>query len=481
MRNCEVSRREHLARAMSLAPGLIERLDWPADVLAAHRVQRLRELVGYAIDASPWHRDRLTGVDVAGLDEARLRELPPMTKADLMANYDRILTDSRLSLRLVDDYLQSMETGGYLLEHYSAVTSGGSSGERGVFVYDWDGWATCWLSLFRYLLRAKWSDRELSSRPVRVGLVMAAHLTHGTAALSRTFANADFVHFRFPVTLPVEEIVGGLNEADPDFLVAYPSVLHGLSFEARAGRLRIAPPRLLTSAEPLLPETRAAAEAAWGTRVGNVYSSSEAGGIAVPCDHGWSHLSEDLLIVEPVDELGRPVAGGQRSAKIYLTNLYNRVLPLIRYELTDEVAVLAERCRCGSAHRRIEDVQGRLDDVFTYDGRRVHPHVFRSVLARHAGVVEYQVRQTDAGARIAVCCGAPVDLGELAEQVRRALAGVGVTRRSVEVDAVERLARDPGAAKLKRFIPLDSEVRRAREDAHASVGPAAANRLVSTC
>ena len=480
MRDYEVSRREHLARAMKLAPGLIERLDWPADRLAADRVQRLRELVGYAVDASPWHRDRLAGVDVAGLDEASLRELPPMTKTDLMANYDRILTDTRLSLELVNDYLRSAATGSYLLERYKAVTSGGSSGERGVFVYDWDGWATNWLSLFRYLLRAKWSDRELSCRPVRVGLVMAAHFTHGTAALSRTFSNADFIHFRFPVALPVKEIVGGLNEADPDLLVAYPSVLHELSFEARAGRLRIAPRWVLTSAEPLLAEIRAAAEAVWGVRVGNVYSSSEAGGMAVPCDQAWSHLSEDLLVVEPVDGLGRPVAGGQRSAKIYLTNLYNRALPLIRYELTDEVTVLAAPCPCGSAHRRMEDVQGRLDDVFFYDGRRVHPHVFRSVLAQHAGVVEYQVRQTEAGARIAVCCCAPVDLGKLAEQVRRALASVGVRRQAVEVDAVERLARDPGAAKLKRFISLDFGARRDRENIHVSSRAAARNRLLPT-
>ena len=91
---------------------------------------------------------------------------------------------------------------------------------------------------------------------------------------------------------------------------------------------------------------------------------------------------------------GGPCAPGERSAKVYLTNLFNRVLPLIRYEITDEVTILTEPCPCGSAHRCVADIQGRLDDVFVYDGRRVHPHVFRSALGRHAGVVEYQVRQT---------------------------------------------------------------------------------------
>jgi phenylacetate-coenzyme A ligase PaaK-like adenylate-forming protein len=378
-----------------------------------------------------------------------------MTKTDLMENFDRIVTDDRLSLGLVEGHLQTVTAGSYLLDGYTAVTSGGSTGERGVFVYDWNGWATFWVSVFRYLLRAKWTDPALASRPALVGWVAAAHFSHATAALSRTFTSHDFVNVRLPVTLATEEIVAGLNKARPDFLFAYPSVLHALSFEARAGRLRLAPRQILSCSEPLLPEIRTAAEDAWGLRVGNAWGTSEGGGVALPCDHSRSHLSDDLLIVEPVDEDGRPVAPGERSAKLYLTNLFNRALPLIRYEITDEVTMLTEPCPCGSAHPCVADIQGRLDDQFFYDGRRVHPHTFRSVLGRHARVVEYQVRQTPDGARIEVRCREPVDLERLGEEIAGALADQGVRRPSVEVTAVERLERDPGPAKLRRFIPLE--------------------------
>ena len=64
MRDYETLRQRHLAHAMALAPRLIERLDWPADRLAPHRAQRLRELVRDAIEHSPWHRERLAGVDL---------------------------------------------------------------------------------------------------------------------------------------------------------------------------------------------------------------------------------------------------------------------------------------------------------------------------------------------------------------------------------------------------------------------------------
>ncbi len=218
--------------------------------------------------------------------------------------------------------------------------------------------------------------------------------------------------------------------------------------------MQIAPRLVRCAAEPLLPEIRAAAEQAWGVPIRNVWGTSEAGGTAAGCDHSRMHLSEDLVIVEPVDDHGQPVLPGQRSAKVYLTNLYNRVLPLIRYEITDEVTVLAEPCPCGSAHRYVADIQGRLDDVFVYNGRRVHPHVFRSALARQASVIEYQVRQTQQGARIAVRCGARTDVEALTRELEDALANLGLERPAVEVRTVDRLERDPGLGKLKRFVPL---------------------------
>jgi phenylacetate-coenzyme A ligase PaaK-like adenylate-forming protein len=456
MRDYETLRQLQQAYALGLAPRLIERLEWPADRLAVHRGQRLREFVAEAIARSPWHRDRLAGVDPRELDESSLRELPPMTKADLMENFDRIVTDERLSLELVNAHLRSVGAGAgrYLLDGYTAITSGGSTGERGVFVYDWNGWSTFWLSTFRQTLRAKWSDPELESRPVVLAWVTAAHFTHASAALARTFASPEFVNLRFPVTQPTADIVAGLNSVQPDFLIAYPSALHVLSFEARAGRLRIAPWRVLTCAEPLLPEIRAAAAAAWDAPVGNIWATSEGGGVGIPCDHSRSHLSEDLVIVEAVDEDGRPVAPGERSAKLYLTNLFNRALPLIRYEITDEVTIQTEPCPCGSAHRCVADIQGRLDDVFVYDGRRVHPHVFRSVLGRRPGVVEYQVRQTSMGAQIVVRCSAPVDVNRLGVEISHALGGLGLPDPVVDVTVVDRLERDPGPAKLRRFVPL---------------------------
>jgi phenylacetate-coenzyme A ligase PaaK-like adenylate-forming protein len=105
----------------------------------------------------------------------------------------------------------------------------------------------------------------------------------------------------------------------------------------------------------------------------------------------------------------------------------------------------------------VADIQGRLDDVFLYDGRRVHPHVFRSAMGRQAGIVEYQVRQTDRGARITIRCGGRVELERLGAEVADELAKLGVPRPVIDITAVDRLERDGGPAKLRRFVPLTAE------------------------
>jgi phenylacetate-CoA ligase len=98
-------------------------------------------------------------------------------------------------------------------------------------------------------------------------------------------------------------------------------------------------------------------------------------------------------------------------------------------------------------------VESRLDDDFRYPGGVVvHPHVFRSVLAREAWVVEYQVRQTPAGAQ-ALLIGAPGDPEAVGRALEKELAQVGVAGACVDVRVVDRLERQ-AAGKLRRFQPI---------------------------
>jgi phenylacetate-CoA ligase len=458
MADYEVLRQKHVAELMQLMPQQLERINWSAERLRSERQERLRALVRVAKERSPWHRERLAHLDPQRLREEDMEQIPAMTKDDLMEHWDDIVTNRRLTLDLVESHLDSLTTDAYLLDRYHPVASGGSSGRRGVFVYDWDAWTLSYLGFTRWLLWDRLTAPELTATPMVSGSVAAEVASHMTSAQAQTFSSPLLTVHQFPITLPLQQIVAGLNQVNPTYLYGYPSALHQLTHEARAGNLHISPRRIVTSSEPLLPEIRTALEETWDAPVGNWWGTSEGGPTGVSCAKGSGmHLADDLLIVEPLDGEGRPVPPGARSAKVYLTNLCNLILPLIRYEVTDEVTLLAEPCPCGSQHRRVDDIQGRLDDRFIYEGGlMVHPLIFRSALGRERNILEYQVRQTHNGADIAARCLRNVDMQGLRRKIVQELRQLGLKDPEVSITPVDRLERQ-AIGKLKRFFPLPKE------------------------
>lgn len=440
----------HREDQRQLSMRYLQRLNWSRERLDDERRRRLRELVAIAQERSPWHRRRLARFDAATLREGDLSQLPVMTKEDVMANFDDIATDRRLTLARVESHLSGLDaTPRYLLERYQTVVSGGSSGVRGVFVYDWRGWASCYAGVFRYF------TRDFGGRPISVAVVAAGSAAHISRAMVHTFSDPATIRIHpVPITLPTQRVVAGLNGIQPEALITYPSGLVHLVEAARAGALTIAPRCIITAGEPLTAEVRRAAESTFDARVLNWWVSTEAGPMGIGCGHGpWMHTSDDLIILEPVDEQGRAVPTGVRSAKVLLTILYNHALPLIRYELTDEVTVLDQACPCGSSHALVEDVQGRRDDSFCYDGVVVHPHVFRSILGRTQGVIEYRVIQTRRGAQVEI--RGEADRRRLRRQLTEALNTLGVYQSEVSVVTAPAFERQP-TGKIKRFIALSN-------------------------
>ena len=108
--------------------------------------------------------------------------------------------------------------------------------------------------------------------------------------------------------------------------------------------------------------------------------------------------------------------------------------------------------------RRIADIEGRVEGTFVYDGDvEIHLHLFRSALGRRRQMLEYQVRQTPAGADIAVRTSAQLDTDALRRELVEALTELGVARPQVSVTEVGEIERSGSTGKLRRFIPLRRE------------------------
>lgn len=234
--------------------------------------------------------------------------------------------------------------------------------------------------------------------------------THQSAVVGVSLRSGLVPTLRLDVTAPMDETVAALNCFHPRVLVGYASALKPLAAEQRAGRLHISPQGVISASEVLTPRTASELQAAWGSAPFDVYAATETAGIASPCTYRNRHVYEDLLIIEPVDQTGNPVPPGTTGAKLLVTVLLSRTLPLIRYEMSDFVRLGGRGCPCGRPFTLPEDIEGRLKDVLQLPGRQgpvsIHPNMFHHLLDQ-AAVAGWQVIQEPSGLRVLVAGLAP--------------------------------------------------------------------------
>jgi phenylacetate-CoA ligase len=432
-----------------------QRLGWNSGQLAAHQRDRLRVLLGHAAEHSPFHARRLRGLDLERLELTDLARLPVMTKSQMMASFDDVVTDRRLSRRLVEQHLAaSTHKPGLLLDHYVCLASGGSSGLRGVFVQTLGEYADFVASLVRPGHARAMAAGGPPSGGLVLGIVAAASPVHSSGFGAAVATGPPVTLIPAPATLPLPEIIARLNAAQPPALLGYASKLAELAREQLAGRLRIAPRSVTSIAELLTPADRAVIERAFAVPVINAFVSTE--GLAGHSEPGGSVLrfASDLCLAELVDEAGDPVLAGVPSAKVLITNLHNLTQPLIRYELTDRFTWPDATLKVGWLHARID---GRADEVFRYGTVAVHPHVIRSVLAGEAAVREYQVRQAGNGIEVACVTGGDLDAATLAARLEHVLRRAGLPGPRVSITLAREITRDAQTGKVRRFIPLPGQ------------------------
>ena len=389
------------------------------------------------------------GVDLDAVTPDDLGALPTMTKTDLMAHWDEVVTDGDLSLAVARRHLQRLDDEGpaFFGDRYLIFTTGGSTGEPAVFPWSIEEFASFGASSIRFRADAGMPP------PERMTCVGARSPRHPTAWPGLLFYGREEGGARIiPVDQPVDAIIAALNAADPDQLLTIGSMLPVLAEAKADGRLRIAPTSISVGSDTADPRALDAAAAAFGVRPADAYPTTDVGFVASqPPGEDGMVVNEDLLVVEVVDEDDRPVPEGDVGHHVLVTSLHQRTLPLIRYRIDDRIRLGAPAGRY-PAYRRVLEIDGRADDVFHYGVARLHPHVVRSVLSRYPSVPDHQVRQTERGIEVLVA-GAGAPPAGLEPDLRSALAAAGLPDPEVRVVAVAAIPRSPLGKRL-RFVAL---------------------------
>lgn len=441
-------------RFVERVPSHLERLGWSADRIAQHQGAALRALLRRAVDESPYHRKRLGTIapGVRSVDDLHL--LPVMTKRDMMENFDDVCTDRRLTRAAVDAHLGVVGTEPALMaDEYVPLASGGSSGQRGVFVRHRSQLPDYMATVMRPGL-AGVADAFGWPPPFRLAVTLVAaptavHATCAAVAVTRGVADVSLV----PVTLPFDDIVERVQASAPMLLVGYPTVIARLADRARDGGLSISPQSVVVTSEDLRDDLRARISAGFGVPPSDSFGTSEGLiGSAPPGSREFTFAS-DSAVVEFVDADDRPVGVGTPADHVLVTNLVNDTQPLIRYRLDDRMTALPPAAEHG--HQRAL-VRGRNDELVRIGDTSIHPLVLRSAVLRFGDVSELQLRTAVGHAVLDVVATGAVDTGALEVAVNRALAAAGAPL-PVAVRTVEAVHRDPLTGKAPIALSLGGD------------------------
>ncbi len=381
-----------------------------------------------------------------GLEDAPLASLPVLTKAELMAEFDRVVTDPALRRSDLEAHLTSPDADRPFLGRYTVLSTSGSTGLRGMFVFDAGEWLRACGAITRPLL---WAKAPAPWTRPRAAIIAASAPWHYSAQVGRAFASRWLPSLRLDASAPLDELTDRLNAWQPDALAVYPSVLLQLAEEQLGGRLRIRPRYIGTSAERLPEATRTRVRAAWTLPVFDTYGATEYAPIATECEHGSLHLLEDRALIEVVDDGGHAVAEGEAGTRLLLTVLDRRTQPLIRYEISDGVRLQPGRCDCGRPFRRLAAIEGRVEETLTLPAAQpgsapvgLHPNVFHDLLGS-VPATGWQVRQEGEGALRVLLTGLPCAEADAALRARllEGIARRGAACLTLEVRRVDALPR----------------------------------------
>jgi phenylacetate-CoA ligase len=350
--------------------------------MTRRQLRRLREQVAHAARHSPFYRRKLRGLRP---DPAKLRTIDDLRRLPFTTKDE--LKDNQAAHPPWGDVL-AVPFAEVLRVHLTSATTG-----RPLAFLDT---AADWYGFYHSYARS------LHAFGVRKADMVMAAFSYGPwiGYWSGFHAAQDLGCLVYPV--------GGLStEQRLDALLTYPITVLGCTpsyalFLAEAAakkgvdlakdtKLRIT----WHTGEPgaSIPATKTKIETAFGARAYDLPGLTEIAAWGFECDAraGLTHVHEDYVYPEVLDEQDRPVKPGERGELVF-TSLYRKAMPLLRYRTRDVVQLADRRCPCGRTLVAFEGgVLARLDDMKKVRGIIVYPRRIEELVRPHRDVDEFQI------------------------------------------------------------------------------------------
>ncbi|MEU3272826.1 phenylacetate--CoA ligase PaaK [Saccharomonospora sp. NPDC006951] len=339
------------------------------DELRALQLNRLRWTLRHAYDNVEWYRKKF---DEAGVHPddcktlADIAKFPYTTKNDLRQNYPYgMLAVPRKDVARIH-------------------ASSGTTGQPTVVGYtqsDLDNWATL---IARSIRAAGGRQGDIVQVSYGYGLFtggLGAH--YGAEKLGCTVIPASG-----GMTARQVRLIADLR---PDIIMVTPSYLLTILDEFERQGIDPATSSVragILGAEPWTEQMRAEIEQRMNIDAVDIYGLSEVmgPGVAQECveTKDGLHIWEDHFLPEVIDPIDNGVLDDGEHGELVFTSLTKQALPIIRYRTRDLTRLRPGTAR--PAHRRMEKVTGRSDDLIILRGVNLFPTQIEEIVLRIEGL-----------------------------------------------------------------------------------------------
>jgi len=423
---------------------------------------RLVEIIAYARKHSPYYRELYRDLPERVED---VSTLPITDKKKLMARFDDWCTDREVTMEKVRAFAENPDAVGQrFLGKYVVATTSGTTGTPGMFVMDDQALCVTNVIMLRWLF--DWLGfgdvLKFLARDRRMAMTIAPGGHSATAVAAGRMLTSESRRKRiraYSVHTPLSELVEQLNEFQPAVLAPYASIAKLLASEQKAGRLHINPVMVALAAEGLPIEEYDRIAKTLKTKVSNSYAATECMFLSYGCEQRWLHVNADWVVLEPVDAEHRPVAAGEQSHTVLLSNLANRVQPILRYDLGDSVVMRRDACLCGNPLPAIR-VKGRSADVLTFStqgGESVSIPPLAFDVDHVPGVELFQiVQRTPTVLRVRIMLADGTDLNRVWHEIHAELSGLLAKHRlgHVLIELADEPPKKSRGGKFRAVIPF---------------------------
>jgi phenylacetate-CoA ligase len=165
------------------------------------------------------------------------------------------------------------------------------------------------------------------------------------------------------------EIIRQINTIRPSYIESNPTYTHKIArlFKQEGVWPKHKPKAIISSSEMLLKHIREFIEHEFQSEIFDRYGHNEfSPAVGMECsEHDGFHVNPLLTLIEVVDEEGNQVDEGEEG-RILITDLNNRVMPFIRYDVGDLSEMGGYDCPCGLSLPLLKSLKGRKQEIIVF-------------------------------------------------------------------------------------------------------------------